>query len=512
VQFSLQQKDDISTPSPKVENPDDRIRNVTHGVGALTIQNVLTSILAFAFLAVLLRLMSPTEYNAYSSVLVTITVASTVLTFALQNAAARYVAMFQDDEKRWAVAKSILVLSLIFSITGTAIFEVIAPELSLYFMRNTQWTFLFSLGGLWLVSFSFSSILQGIVQGMKKYVLLAKMITVSRIVMLGFTVGALELYHNIDFAIIAWAIYYIILIVWPMYTIGPFLFRASNGSRYKEVMKFSTPLAISAILAIISSSGDSIVIGGHTSLLGAYNAAIQISLSLTLVLILPLGTILLPEAASSSGNNAAVSNVLRLAIRLLMILLLPASLILAGLSTQVLSLFSGGGIYLSATSVLEIVSSTYVFYGIGFVASSVLQATGRTIQVLIGGIATALADVALALLLVPSIGIVGGAISKAIEIMIGMVLSLYFVRRYAQNLDSRKFYLKATIASLIPFGIVFTLSNFANNRIITLIPYSIIAIVAFLVCIKIMKILNDEDRAFITNLLPARLQRLVSYL
>ena len=511
-----EEQEDKAVPSEStsttVEDPNFRTRNVSRGLGSLAIQNVITSILAFVFLAVLLRLTSPVDYTAYSSVLVSIGVGVTVSTFALQFAAARYVAMFseQDEKKGWGVAKSIFVLSLIFSTLATLVFEVISPELSMYFMKSTSWTFLFTLGGIWLFGYSFSSILQGIIQGMKRYVLLAKMITISRIAMLGFAIGALELYHNVDFAIIAWLVYYLILIVWPLRKIAPHLFQKSK-SYYHEVIKYSTPLAIAAILGVISSSGDSIIIGGYTSSLGPYTAAIQISATLSLVMVTPLITALLPEAASSSTRDREVSNVVRLAIRFLILGLLPASLLMAGLSGQLLSLFSGGGSYLSATGALEIIAITYFFFGLQSILYSILQATGHSVQALVSGIGAAIADIGLALLLVPSFGMLGGAGSRSLEALIGIIVSIYFVRHYLRNLDSYAFYLKGIIASVIPFTLVFLLSDFVSSRTLTLIPYSIIGFVTFLVCIRAMKLLTEEDRIFLAHVIPRRLDKFLHY-
>jgi O-antigen/teichoic acid export membrane protein len=503
-----------SQSTSTIEDPNFRTRNVSRGLGSLAIQNVITSILAFVFLSVLLRLTSPIDYTAYSSVLVSIGVAVTVSTFALQFAAARYIAMYsvQDEKKAWAVAKSIFVLSLIFSVAATVVFEIISPELSMYFMKSTQWTFLFELGGAWLFGYSFSLVLQGIIQGMKEYVLLAKMITVSKIAMLGFAIVTLELYRNVDYAIISWFAYYLVLALWPLRKIAPHLFQKSDQNYYAQVMKYSAPLAVAAILGIVSSSGDSIVIGGYTNSLGAYNAAIQISATLSLILVTPLITALLPEAASSSASESQVSNVLRLGIRFLILGLLPASLIMAGLAKQLLSLFSGGGSYLSATGALEIIAITYLFFGIQSVVYSLLQAMGRTIQALVAGIAAALADIGFALLLVPSFGIFGGAASRVLEAFTGMIVSIYFMRYYLSNLDSNFFYVKGVFVSAIPFVAVFALSNFLSDRTLTLIPYSLIGITIFLFCVRATKMLTTEDRDLVKHILPAPFHRLLDYL
>jgi len=277
-------------------------------------------------------------------------------------------------------------------------------------------------------------------------------------------------------------------------------------------MKYSTPLAIGAILGIVSSSGDAIVVGGYTSSLGPYNTAIQISATLGLVLVTPLMTALLPETSSSSKDDAKVAYGLRLAIRFLVLGLLPVSLLMAGLSSQLLSLFSGGGSYLSAVGALQIMTATYLFFGGQAVVYSVLQALGRTAQAMIVGLTAAAADIGLALILVPSAGMLGGATSRALEALIGLIVAIYFARKYFASLDSKSFYLKAFVASIPPFAAVLALTDFVSSRTLSLIPYTIVWLVVFVGCLKVMKVMNDEDRSFISNLLPKSLHKFLRHL
>jgi O-antigen/teichoic acid export membrane protein len=484
------------------DDPNLRSKKISRGLGSLTIQNIVTSGLAFIFLAVLLRLTSPVDYTAYSSVLVTVGVAVTVSTFALQYAAARYVSLFlEEDEKRaWAVAKSVVALSLTFSAVATAIFEISSPYLS------------FELGGLWFFGYSMSTVLQGIIQGMKRYLLLAKMIVVSRLAMLVFAIVTVGIYHSTVFAILAWIIYYAILIVWPLWEISPNIFQRYDKSYYRTITKYSAPLAIAAVLGIISSSGDSIILGGYTNSLGTYNAAIQISTTLGLIIVTPLITTLLPETSSSSKDVKQVEYGVRLAIRFLMLALLPASLLMAGLSRQLLFLFSGGGSYLAGVGALEIIAGTYFFWGMQTAIFSVLQAVGRTIQALVVGTVSATVDIGLSFLLIPSMGLIGGATSRALEALVGLIVAMYLIRQYLGNLDSLLFYIKMIFASIIPLGVVYALSSFLSSRTITLIPYSIIGFVVFLLCAKAMRVIDTEDKNFISHLLPKQLHKFLKYI
>jgi O-antigen/teichoic acid export membrane protein len=161
---------------------------------------------------------------------------------------------------------------------------------------------------------------------------------------------------------------------------------------------------------------------------------------------------------------------------------------------------------------LEIICITYLFYGIQAVIYSLLQAIGRTVHAMITGIVAALADIAFALTLIPKFGMIGGAASRSLEAAIGMVVCIYFARPYFKRLDKGRFYLKAIIASVIPFVLVYLLTEFVSGRTLTLIPYSIIGLGVFFGCLKILKVFTDEDRSFIAHLTPLKLQKLLKYI
>ncbi|MDH2899881.1 MAG: oligosaccharide flippase family protein [archaeon] len=507
---------DMSTESSNQENTIDRGRNITRGLGSLTIQNILTSGLAFVFLAVLLRLVPYGDYNAYSSAQVSVGIAVVVSTFGLSYAATRYVAFFQaEEEKAWGAARSILLLSLIFTTVVTAVFELLSGSLSVYFTKSTDYAFFFELAGAWLFSYSISTILQGIIQGMKRYILLAKMLLVSRILMVGFTVVMLELSHNIDYVVIAWVVYFAIMILWPLKIIWHNLFLQGSKEKYNQystIMRYTAPLGIAGVFSMLSSSGDSVILGGYTQSLGVYNAVVTISSILSIVLVFPLITTLLPEASSSAKTSTDISNGTRLALRFLILGLLPVSLLVASVSNQLLSLFSGGGNYLQGTEPLELIAATFVFVGIQSVGYSILLALGKTVQASIVAAVMALADISLALLLVPSAGILGATTSKVAVAAIGMLVTLYFVRMHLRNLDSYLFYLKGIVAAVIPSLVVFTLSTFVSNRIISLVPYAVLWAILFLICAKALRIFSEEDRSFVAHLTPAALQKFIRYL
>lgn len=493
----------------------DRSRNIVRGLGSLTVQNITTSLLGFVFLAVLLRLVSPADYTAYSSVNVSAAITVTVALFGLQYAAARFIPFYmsQNENEAFAVARSIILLSLAFSAAAAAAFALLTPFLQTYFMKSSSWTSLFLLGSLMVFANSLAQIFSSIIQGLRRYTFLAKMTVVSRIVMLIFTIAGLELFRTVSIAIIAWIVYYCLVITLSMSVIwGKASLGAHVGNYYRTVLKYCYPLAVAGILTMVASNGDLVIVGGFTKSLGVYNAVIQISSVLSAISISPLLTTLLPEASFSSRSVDEVSNGVRLATRFIVLTLLPTSLLAAALARQLLTLFSGGGAYLVGIGSLELLAVSYVLVGIQNIVYYILLATGRSFQALIVGGITTLADLAISLLLVPRFGIFGGAITRVVVDIFGIAIATLFIRNYLHLLDKPSFYAKGIVASLVPFIIVLALSYEVSSRTISLIPYSLLWAGLILLMYRFLKLVSEEDRSFISHILPQSLHRLLRYI
>lgn len=495
-----------------IPSDNDRVRNIAQGMGWLAIQNLATSFLGFLFLAALLRLLPPVQFGIYSAILVSTGVASSFASFGLNQAIVRFVSSIRQKNETlsWVAARRILYLALVFTVVVTVVYSAATPYLSIYFTKSESWAWVFFLSGLYLFLSSITNICQGIIQGLKKYALLARMLFISRMVMVIFGIGTLFFYRNISVAIIAWIIFSSIIAAWTFAITGRNLIGAKGTFQYSEVLKYSYPIGIAAIVAVFASSADLIVVGGYLNALslGVYNAAIMISSILSAVLIGPLTTTFLPEI-SSTTSVAEISNGLRLALRFIVLIVLPASLFVAAVPNQLIVLFSGGGGYLIGNSSLELIAVFYLFLAIQTVFVVLFQAIGKTMYVLLIGLATVATDVSVSILLVPRLGLLGAASAKISVGLVGALLGFYLARNYLQKLDHASFYLKCLITAVIPLIPTLALSHYLSIRTITLVPYAIVYSAAFIACLKIFNLLSDEDKAFISHIVPRFMQRLV---
>jgi O-antigen/teichoic acid export membrane protein len=481
----------------------------------LTLQNVGNSLLGFFFLIAVIRLVPLTGYGIYSAVSVTVGIASTTAIMGLNSAAARFVALHFEDNRNasWDAARKIVFLSILLAAITTVAYVELAPYLSLYFTKSTTFGLPFVLGGGWIFSATLSTVIEGVLQGLKKYSQLAKIIFLARLTMTGLTIAVLYFDRNIEIPLLAWILFYSIIFASVFSLVGKNLIRAKQGFQYSEIIRYAVPLGVASIITLLSSSSDSVIVGGYlnASSLAVYRAAITVSGVLGVVAVTPLTTTLLPEM-SSSQKVEDVSHGLKLAMRFVTLAILPASLLVAGVSAQLLELFTSGGAYLSGTLTLELLGIFYVFVAIQSVLLVLLQARGKTAQVIIVGIITAGTDIGVALILVPHFGLAGAVTSKVAVSIDGASTLLWFTRAYLKDLDRWSFYLRGLSASGIPFVIVILLSTLISDRLLTLIPYTALFVFVYLGCIKLFGVLTAEDRGYLSQILPGRLNKLAAYL
>jgi O-antigen/teichoic acid export membrane protein len=511
-----------------------RGRTITLGLRSLTAQSIGTSLLGLIFVSTIIRLLPGNEYGIYSAVSLTVTISAAFATFGLQYASARYVSALGEKESRQMFARRIIVLSTVFSGIVALSIVALSPFISLFFTKSINWAPVFALGALWLFSSSVALTFQGIVQGLKKYTLLARILFVSRVVMVALTIFGLYENANVSIAIYAWIVYGTLISSWALIVMkrefpNPVLIvyresenekkeehnQPSRGIRYSDILRYSSPLAIAGILTVVTQNSDLIVVGGYLNPIsfGIYNAVVTISTFLTSVLLTPLVTAILPEASSSSKDLKQLSNGLRLAFRFIFLGVLPASLFVAATSPQLLLVFSGQSSYLQGSLSLELIAAFYSLLALQTVIYSVLQALGRTLYVLLITVATTSVELGGSLLLVPYVGLLGAAVARVSAALIGVFVSMYLSRELLLKKREKhnRFYLKAISSAALPFFVILFLTSFFSHNVFTLIPYAIGGSFLFLLCIRTLKVLNSEDRALLGHIFPGRLKKILAY-
>ena len=507
----------ISFPRKGEASASESAKHIASGIRSLTVQNAVNGVLGFVFLTMMLRLLSPSDYGLYSAALLVTTLGSSVAVFGLQFAATRFVAFMAHDEGgSQVVSRSIVVLSLVFTSVATVVYIVLSPVLAEYFTRSESSDWIFVASGAWLFSITMSGIFQGLVQGLKKYQTLARILVSANFATVGLTVLGLVEFHSVLVPIVAWVVYGAVVIGWSLaITRRPLLVAIPSGAAgktVKQVLRYSMPLGIAGIVTVATGAADPMVVGGflNSAQLGAYYAAIAISGGLGVILFTPLNTAFFSESSSYANDPGKLSAGLRLALRYTALALIPVSCALVGLSKQMIRLFSGGvSSYLLANPSLQMMSAFFLFVAMQGILTSLLLSTGRTTQVMLIGVVTVVLDVALSVLLVPSFGLLGAATSRTLVDVAGFLMALYLARSYLRGVADVEFQIKLIASSLVMLGVLFGMSKFISNRALTLIPYSVIGVAVLLFCARLLHLLTEEDKQYLENFMPPRIGRLI---
>jgi O-antigen/teichoic acid export membrane protein len=487
----------------------DRGRHIVRGLGSLTVQSVLNAVLGFILLATLVRYLPQTDYGTYASVQVSVGIAGVVSGFGLGSAVVYFLASDSGEAGgSWGAAKAALYVTLTLSGAVSLVMAAAAPYLSSYFAKDASLTWAFYLGALWLFISSVATPLQTMLQGMRRYGSLASVLLGARVVSVTVAVAGVAIYHSLTAAIASQILFFALVLASTLpLVLGP-LRRADPKPHYGRAMRYAYPLGLASVVGAVAGNADIVVVGGYLNLgsLGVYNAAIQISSVLSAFFVNPLITALFAEASFSSESEQELKIGTSLAIRFSLVTLLPASLLAAAMSPQLFDLFSGGrASYLQGIPYLQLITLFYVFAAVQTVAISILQGVGRTRQVLIVGTIAALGEVGLSASLVPSLALAGAAYSRVAIFVVGCGLSLYYIRQYLPRGGGFGFLARALLASAIPAAVMYLLSVSISSRVITLLPYTMLALALFAASARVLKLLSTEDKAYLEHLLPASL-------
>jgi O-antigen/teichoic acid export membrane protein len=500
-------RDDEAGSQPTIPPPD-RAENIVKGIGFLTLQGLLNAILGLVLLGSLLRLLPSLDYGAYSSLQVTVSIAGAFTVFGLNAAAVKFLAPAPEGDSGWGEAKASLILTTLLSASVSGVLIATAPYLSDYFMKGPSWSWVFYLGALWLFTLSISSVLQGIIQGLRRYALLARVLLLSRVASVGVAVAGLILYQSLFIAILSLSIFNVVISVAAFRTVFRPLLGSIAQRSFGRVMRYSGPLGVATVVAVVTSSADIVVVGGYLDpvSLGIYNAAVTIASVISQLFVVPLTTTLFAEASFSHRSKEELTRGTALALRFTAITVLPASFLAAAVAGQLFVLFSGGSGFASGIPALEMITVFYVFAVVQLVLFSVLQGVGKTKAVLVVGLITALSEIGLSVSLVPGFGLFGAAASRVTVMVLGALISIYFMRDYLKGYSDYPFLAKALLSSGIPAVVVYALSTFVSSRVITLLPYGLIGVVLFLGCARGLRLVSGEDRAFLNQAMPSQLR------
>ncbi|MBQ1781337.1 MAG: flippase [Methanobrevibacter sp.] len=283
---------------------------------------------------------------------------------------------------------------------------------------------------------------------------------------------------------------------------GKYIPEASPGfvfSRKDELklattlVKFSIPVIITAIAEMLIYNICTIVMGRFLTFddVGFFAAADPIA-RLPLMISISVATTILP--ASSEAFKLKDIDVLQKyvsqAYKYSLLFVVPMCIGLALFATPTLRLlYFKNTAYVAGASALAILSVGMTFYSIFSISTSIIQGIGNPripMYILIGG---AVVTGILSWILVPTMGIAGGALATTVSCLLMMIPCIFFVFRLTKTKAPTSPVVKIIIASMIMgiFGLV------VPKTTLWLFPGIIACIIVYFFALILVKFFQKDD-------------------
>ena len=300
---------------------------------------------------------------------------------------------------------------------------------------------------------------------------------------------------------------YVFLYLWRR--LGPPVFKFDT----KYLLKLSSPLYLANIASFLYSTFDQLTLISLVSLtsLGVYGAAAN-AFSAFNGLMAVIGQVLLPVFSGLRGakGHEALENSIRTASRYVSILAIPMAFAVAAAARPALTLFVGNG-YEGGSIPLAILSLAYTATIIGMAFGPVLIVLNETRLAALVYILPIPLSLGVALISIPILGILGASIARGLSMVLGLLLTWYFVRRRIVFKLDYQAIIKSFVASGTMALIMEGLQLWYYSRL--LLPvYLSIGFLAYLLAMRTMKAMNKSDVDLLRNILGPRSGRICDLL
>jgi O-antigen/teichoic acid export membrane protein len=264
----------------------------------------------------------------------------------------------------------------------------------------------------------------------------------------------------------------------------------------KPLLHYGVPIALATIIGGLSPQLISFMMASFVdeAIIGNYKIALNFSIFLTFF-IYPVQTVLFPvfSKLNPSNEKTLLKTVFESSVKYLSMLLVPATIALMVLSTPIISTIYGGKWpFAPFFLTLNVIGNLFVLLG-SLIYIQLLYATGETKMVMKLNILATCISIPLAVLLIPSFGVVGVILSGFGGIP-SMLLGVYWTWKHfeakADSFNSARIFFASLIAGITTY--LFQTAFFAAPWIM-LTAGVVLFLVVYLITAPLVGAINQID-------------------
>ena len=410
-------------------------------------------LLGFVIRLIIARYGSEADYGIYSLAIVIMMFAVTLVSLGLPEGVARFIAYFRGKGETGKV-KSVTAVALqltIFAslISGVALFFS-AEYVAASFFHTPELARALKIFAIGIPFYALINILVSAFRGFDRMEPQAYFQYILFNALFLLLVGAMAVLNlafvNLFYVYVAALVLTFLALLWytakklpqPIGLVG----WKANAHVRKELLAFSLPLLVTALLAAVMLWTDTLLLGYFKTpeIVGLYNAASPLArfigdpMGLMLLIFTPVATGLYAQNKTFELRRSFI-----ISTKWLVSLTLPFFLVLFLFPEAVLNLFFGAA-YVSAAPALRILSLGFIISNLFGPNQSIVLAAGESGFVMWTALGAAVVSVVLNFVLIPPLGIVGAATATIFAIIVARIIiglrayRLYKIQPMSRNL------------------------------------------------------------------------------
>jgi O-antigen/teichoic acid export membrane protein len=493
---------------------------VARGAVFLAVQSLLNHILSVIYFSIAARILSTDEIGVLSVLGMLASLAATFFTFAIPTAVTWHVS--NSLKMGLSAAKHLVIKSvsvgLITAVLVTFSTNTLAKSLASILFGKALLSIYISLLSLDLFAVILTPFFACILIGLERYETVSFNNILSYLVRFGLSIILLLGGLGVSGVLYGWIIGDFLNLALHLTTSFRNFKCIDNISNYNNsnynllrLLQYSIPLYITNLLVYTTLYIDRYLLLA----LGELSYVAIFSVAMAAYTILgnigdSISSALFPKLTKMYSNGADLTDALNRSSRHLFLLYIPLATGLATLARPVVLLIAGKA-YEQAVLPLAILALTSGMTCFIRVVDPVLLAIGKTRIPLVSRSLATIGSILIFLLTVPVLGLVGAALARLALTLIYVSYSTLSLKQFVNIQFDKKAYLKAWVGSIVMSGImIITALNIGD--IYYLPVYVILGSFVYVVVLKALKAVSDDDVRFAKLLIPKHLKIIANIL
>ncbi len=468
------------------------------------IMMILATAASYLTRIVLARRFSPEEYGLFYAVFAFISFIALFTDLGLTPALVKYIAQFVV-RKQWNKIKTAISFTFLtqFGINGilAVVLFIFSTELATVYFKNPQAALLIKLISLYILGGVLFRITKPIFQGFQRISLFSSMEFVRNTLIFLAILVALQFEQSILAAAYGYLIMALVMVViylpLSLRTFSFFTHSIEKKSKmWRELIKFGVSVFAVAVASNLITYIDTIMLTGllELSAVGIYNVVLPLALTL-IFLSKGVSAVIFPMASElvTRNDSRRLAEGLQLVHRYFLFLAFPLASVLAVFSSYFITLLFGVE-YVAGTVALQILTFGVILFGMAFINGNLIAGMGKPKIVTKIILLTALSNILLNLLLIPSFGVNGAALGTALSYFLMLILTTTVASRLVKIAFPFRVWIKGIVPGIVfLFILILCQRILVDQTLLAILLGTLFASLLYLFLSLRLKIINKEE-------------------